>query len=299
MDELYTFDPMYQRLLGVDIRGADIGGVKIAGAEHAVPMADLLDLSGKVAIVTGGARGLGFCVVNRLAEAGAMVMIVDIAVEFARAAVDYFVGIGRDVRFAETDVRDVAQIDAAVHATVEAYGRVDILVNNAAFWRMAPFLDLTEAAWDDMVDTDLKGTVFFTQAVVRRMAEQGAGGKIVNVASVAGLSMESSVGLLTPYVAAKSGVVGISQSLARELKPLGININCVLPGGMMSPGAMHSGIEMTPEVRAAMESRALHAPVTDPDEVARAVYMLATRVSDFMHGATVVVDGGARLMMQG
>ena len=90
MDELYTFDPMYQRLLGIDIRGADVGGVKVAGAEHAVPMAEMLDLTGKTAIVTGGSRGLGFCVVNRLTEAGAKVMIVDIAVEFAQAAVDYF-----------------------------------------------------------------------------------------------------------------------------------------------------------------------------------------------------------------
>ena len=297
MDELYTFDPMYQRLLGIDIQGAEIGGVRIAGAEHAVPMAEMLDLSGKTAIVTGGARGLGFCIVNRLTEAGARVMIVDVAVDFAQAAVDYFADRGRDVRFEIADIRDLAQVQRAVDATVEAFGGVDILVNNAAFRRVVKFLDLTESTWDAVVDTGLKGTVFFTQAVARRMVEQGRGGRIVNVASVAGISMESSYGMLIPYVAAKSGVVGISQSLARELKPLGITINCVLPGGMMSAGAVHSSTELTPELREAMGEPG-QVPVTDPDEVARVVFMLATPVSDFMHGATVVVDGGARLMIK-
>ncbi len=297
MDELYTFDPMYQRLLGFDINGAEVGGVKVAGAEHAVPMADMLDLTGKTAIVTGGARGLGFSIVNRLTEAGAKVMIVDIALEFAEAAVAYFTAKGRDVRFEIADIRDLVQIERAVEATVEAFGGVDILINNAALWRVTKFLDLTEQTWDAVVDTDLKGTVFFTQAVARRMVEQGRRGRIVNVASIAGISMESTYGMLIPYVAAKSGVVGISQSLARELKPLGITINCVLPGGMMSPGAMHSSIELTPEIREAMGEPG-QAPVTDPDEVARAVFMLATPVSDFMHGATVVVDGGARLMIR-
>jgi len=148
-----------------------------------------------------------------------------------------------------------------------------------------------------VVDTGLKGTVFFTQAVARRMVEQGRGGRIVNVASIAGVSMESSYGMIVPYVAAKSGLVGVSQSLARELKPLGITINCVLPGGMMSPGAVHSSLDITPELREAMGEPG-QAPVTDPDEVARVVFMLATPVSDFMHGATVVVDGGARLMIK-
>ena len=98
------------------------------------------------------------------------------------------------------------------------------------------------------------------------MVKQGQGGKIVNVASVAGLSMESSYGCLIQYAAAKSGVVGISQSLARELKPLGININCVLPGGMLTPGAMH--MERTPEIIELSKTNPT-APVTDPDEVAR------------------------------
>lgn len=297
MENLYTFDPLYQRLLGMDINGVDMGGgMKIRGLKNAVPMADILDLSGKVAIVTGGSRGLGLCIVNRLCEAGASVVIADIAVEFAEAAVTYFAGQGRDnVRFVKTDVRFIPQIQAAVDFTVREFGKVDILVNNAAIWKMMPFFDLTEEIWDNAIDVDLKGTVFFTQAVARQMAKQGTGGKIVNVASVAGLSMESAYGYLTQYVAAKAGVVGISQSLARELKPLGININCVLPGGMLTPGAIHGA--PPPETRAAIKDFPT-APVTDPDDVARVVFIMTTGISDYMHGATVVVDGGARLMIQ-
>ncbi len=296
MENLYTFDPVYQRMLGMDINGMEIAGMKVRGLKNATPMTDILDLSGKVAIVTGGARGLGLCIVNRLCEAGASVVITDIAVEFAEAAVAYFMEKGcANVKFFKTDVRYIPQIQGAVDFAVKEFGQIDILVNNAAIWKMNRFLDMTEETWDDTVDVDLKGTVFFTQAVVRQMVAQGHGGKIVNVASVAGLAMESAYGFLTQYVAAKSGVVGVSQSLARELKPLGININCVLPGGMLSPGAMHGA--PTPELREAMTGFPT-APVTDPDDVARVVFMLATGISDYMHGATVVVDGGARLMMQ-
>lgn len=295
MQQLYTLDAAFQQMRGIDIHGAEFNGVKIQGGENAKPMNDLLDLTGKVAIVTGGARGLGFCIVNRLCEAGASVVIADIAVDFAEDAVAFFSSKNYNVKFINTDVRYIPQINAAVEFTVKEFGKVDILVNNAAIWKMNKFFDLTEETWDDTVDTDLKGTVFFTQAVTKQMVKQGHGGKVVNVASIAGIAMETSFGWLTQYVAAKSGVVGISQSLARELKPLGININCVLPGGMMSPGAMH--MDITPELAEVMQKNPA-SPMTDPDDVARVVYMLTTEISNYMYGATVVADGGARLIIQ-
>jgi NAD(P)-dependent dehydrogenase (short-subunit alcohol dehydrogenase family) len=295
VEDLYTFDAAYQRILGIDINGADLGGMRIQGAKNADSMEKILDLSGKVAIVTGGARGLGFCIVNRLCEAGADVVIADIAVEFAEAAIEYFASKNKKVKFVKTDVRDVNQIHTAVDFTIKELGKVDILVNNAAIWSMNKFFDLTEETWDATIDTDLKGTVFFTQAVVKQMVVQGHGGKIVNIASVAGLSMESFYGCLIQYVAAKSGVVGISQSLARELKPLNININCVLPGGMLTPGTMHMN---TPIEIKELANNNPRAPIADADEVARVVYMMTTEISNFMHGATVVVDGGARLAIQ-
>ncbi|HWQ75420.1 MAG TPA: SDR family oxidoreductase [Syntrophomonas sp.] len=295
MENLYSFDPIYQKMLGIDINGADFGIVKVEGGKNAKPLKDLLDLSGKVAIVTGGSRGLGFCVVNRLCEAGASVVIADIAVEFANAAIEFFNSRNYKTEFIETDVRYLRQIEAAVDFAVKKFGKVDILVNNAAIFTQQKFLDLTEETWDDTVDTDLKGTVFFTQVVARQMVKQGPGGKIINIASIAGVSAETPYGCMVPYVAAKSGVVGISQSLAKELKPMGININCVLPGGMMSPGGAH--MTRTPEIVALSEANP-GAPITDPDDVARVVFMMATEISNYMHGATVVADGGARWFIQ-
>ena len=290
----YTFNEGYKKTLGLDINGINMHGYKIAGGMNAKPMQSILALTGKVAIVTGGAMGLGFCIVNRLCEAGASVVIADIAVEYAEKAIEFFETKNYTVKFIKTDVRIVSEIQAAVDFTLKEFGSIDILVNDAAVWRMARISDLSEESWNEIVDTNLKGTVFFNKIVSQVMAKQGRRGKIVNIASVAGLSMESSVGFMVEYVASKSGVIGITKSLAREMKPLGININCVIPGGMLSPGTMNMQIPTElKEIRNTLPPT----PVADPDEVARMVYVMTTEVSDFMHGATIVVDGGASLMM--
>ncbi|MPW25240.1 SDR family oxidoreductase [Alkalibaculum sp. M08DMB] len=287
MEKLYVYDDKYQKSRGMDL--------KIA--ESNKPIMEVLSLKGKTAIVTGGARGLGFHVVNRLCEAGAEVMIVDIAIEFAEDAVEYFTNKGYNVKFKEADIRYIDQINNAVAATIEAFGKIDILVNNAAIWSMNRFLNMTEETWDDTIDTDLKGNVFFCQAVAKEMVKQNIKGKIVNIASVAGLSMESPYGFLPHYSASKGGLVSISQSLARELKPLGITINCVLPGGMLTPGALHTeGMDAS---MYEVHQKSPRTPLTqNPDDVARVVFMMCTDVSAFMHGSTVVADGGARLMIQ-
>jgi len=287
MGKLYIYDEKYQKARGMDLKVAD--GNK--------PLMEVLSLKGKTAIVTGGARGLGFHIVNRLCEAGAEVMIVDIAIEFAEDAVEYFTTKGYNVKFKEADIRFIDQINDAVKVTIEAFGKIDILVNNAAIWSMNRFLDMTEETWDNTIDTDLKGNVFFCQAVAKEMVKQNIKGKIVNVASVAGLSMESPYGFLSHYSSAKGGLVSVSQSLARELKPLGITINCVLPGGMLTPGAMHTeGMDAS---MYEVHQKSPRTPLTrNPDEVARVVFMMCTDVSAFMHGSTVVADGGARLMIQ-
>lgn len=295
MENLYVFDEMYKQIKGIDIYGGEVGGVRIKGGINATPLTDIMDLTGKVAIVTGGARGLGFCIVNRLCQAGANVVIADIAIEFAEDAVAFFKSKGYDVKFKKTDVRYVDQIKTCVDFTVKEYGKIDILVNDAAIWAFRPFLELTEEMWDDALDTNLKGTVFFIQAVAKSMVEKGVKGKIVNIASVAGISYETSFGWLTQYAAAKSGVVGISKSLNRELKPLGINVNCVLPGSMMTPGGMHT--EMTPELTHMFETNP-GAPIYDPDDVAKIAVVLCTDVANAIYGATIVADGGCSLIIQ-
>ena len=282
---MYSFNEGYQRFLGVDING--VPGMA-SGVANVKPMKDILDLSGKVAIVTGGAMGMGFCTVNRLCEAGASVVIADVATEYAEKNLEYLSSKGYKTKFIKTDVRFFDQIQAAVDFTVKEFGGIDILVNNAAVWSHSMLSEITEDSWNEIIDVNLKGTVFFVQAVAKVMEKQGRGGKIVNIASIAGMSNDS-LPIMFEYVASKSGVIGVTKSLVRALKPLGVNINCVIPGGMYTPGAFNTQQWQTSAVK---ELTMPLCPVTDPDEVARVVFMLTTKVSDFMHGATVAVDGG-------
>jgi NAD(P)-dependent dehydrogenase (short-subunit alcohol dehydrogenase family) len=287
---MYSFHEGYQKVLGVDETG--IPGMS-KGVNNAPPMQEVLDLTGKVAIVTGGAMGLGFCTVNRLCEAGASVVIADVAVEYANRALEYFAGKGYNVKFVETDLRDVAQIKAAVAFTVSEFGKVDILVNNAGVWIHALLSEITEDTWQEIIDINLKGALFFVQAVVDVMEKQETGGRIVNIASVAALSADVAP-IMFEYVASKSAVVALTKSLARDLKPKGIRVNCVLPGGMLTPGAINTyGTDAAKALRESTRS-----PLSDPDEVARVVFMMATPISDFMYGATISVDGGAFLGLE-
>jgi NAD(P)-dependent dehydrogenase (short-subunit alcohol dehydrogenase family) len=256
-------------------------------------MNDILDLSGKVAIVTGGAMGMGSCIVNRLCEAGANVVIADVAEEYAEKVLEFFTAKNYNVKFIKTDIRYVDQIQAAVDFTVKEFGSIDILVNNAAVWSHRTLDEMTEDAWYEIMDVNLKGTVFFIKAVTKVMEKQGHGGKIVNIASVAGLSFDPSP-VMFEYVASKSAVLAVTKSLARSLKPLGININCVIPGGMITPGAINTeATDAVKEIRKSSSS----VPTADPDEVARAVFMLTTEISSFMYGSYIAADGGAYLGM--
>jgi NAD(P)-dependent dehydrogenase (short-subunit alcohol dehydrogenase family) len=287
---MYTFHEGYQRILGTVIDGIP---ERTAGLKNLPPMNELLDLKGKKAIVTGGAMGLGSCIVYRLCEAGASVMIADVAEEYANKVIEFASAKGYDVKFAKVDVRKPGQIKDAVDFTVAEFGGIDILVCCAALWTHNTLDEITEEIWDESLDTNLKGTFFFVKEVARVMEKQGNGGKIVDISSVAGISCEPGP-VMFDYVASKSAVLALTKSLARGLKPLGININCVIPGGMMTPGAINTQMtEASKEVRSKMV--APPTPTADPDEIARVVFMLTTKVSDFMHGASIIVDGGAHL----
>lgn len=279
---MYSFHPGYQKVLGIDVNGIP-GMTKGAKAQPA--MTEILSLEGKVAIVTGGAMGMGFFTVMRLCEAGAKVVIADVADEYADKALEFLTSKEYDVRYCKTDVRFVDQIQKCVDFTKETFGGIDILVNNAAVWSHRLLSEISEESYEEIMDVNVKGTLFFVQAVAKVMEEQGRGGKIVNIASIAGCSNDPAP-IMFEYVASKSAVIALSKSMVRALKPLGINVNCVVPGGMFSPGAIN-----TVRTEAAKEFTT-KCPVADPDEVARVVYMLTTDISKYMHGAVVAVDGG-------
>jgi NAD(P)-dependent dehydrogenase (short-subunit alcohol dehydrogenase family) len=255
---------------------------------------------GKVAIVSGGAAGLGYNIVNRLAEAGAKVVIADFNDDLAQKSIGEFQALGYDVSFVHTDVRVIEDVYACVDKTVEIYGGLDILVNNAAVWRFAPYLDTDLDTYNEVVDTDLKGPFFFGQAVARYMAKNGVRGKIINIASAASVSYDTtggSAGLLSTYTVAKGGLVTLTASMGRELIQYGINVNCVSPGGMVTHGALVNGgsLRNYPEAAKRMSEYGRNTPMsTTPDDVALIVFWLTTDAANFMVGENVFVEGGLR-----
>jgi len=244
-------------------------------------------LSGKVAIVTGGAAGIGFAYARRFLAEGASVVLADVADAVAAAeklGADRALGV-------RTDVSDVAAVRAMVEAAIGRFGRIDVLVNNAAVFatlRPRPFDEIPEAEWDRVMAVNVKGIWNCTRAVAPVMRAQG-GGRIVNVASAI---VAKGTALLLHYVTSKGAVVAMTRALARELGPSGIAVNAVAPGLIMS-----DTVQANPDIRefqraAVMQARSLKREAF-PDDVEGAVVFLASDDSAFMSGQTLIVDGGS------
>lgn len=261
-------------------------------------------LKGKVALVTGGASGLGYTVVNRLCEAGAKVVIASRKEERGMRAVHDFKEKGYDVSWVKTDVTKVDDCYQAVDFTAETYGSLDILVANAAGWSSYAYLDCPESVFDRVVDTDLKGTYFTGQAAARYMVANKIKGKIIFISSAAHMGEgPSCIGMNTYYIAAKAGVAAMTKGIAGELKQYGISVNCVAPGGMLSAGVFSEGSEAFQlygeEYAKSRQEHGKDTPLAmNPDLIALAVYALCTPMSDFMVGEVVNVNGGAMMNIQ-
>jgi NAD(P)-dependent dehydrogenase (short-subunit alcohol dehydrogenase family) len=274
--------------------------------ESAASLEDIFakGLDGKTALVTGGASGLGYTVVNRLCEAGAKVVIASRTEERGLRAVDDFKKLGYDVSYVKTDVRNVSDCYAAVDFTVKTYGKLDILVTSAAGWSSYSYLDLPEEVYDRILDTDLKGSYFIGQAAARVMVRDKIKGKIVFISSAAHMGEGPvGIGMNSYYAAAKAGVVAMTKTVAGELKQYGINVNCVAPGGMLSAGVFKEGNEAFAlygeEYAAVRQANGRKIPLAmNPDEIALVVYALCTPMADFMVGETVNVNGGTLMITQ-
>ncbi|MEE0692356.1 MAG: SDR family NAD(P)-dependent oxidoreductase [Lachnospiraceae bacterium] len=261
-------------------------------------------LKGKVALVTGGGSGLGYTIVNRLCEAGAKVVIASRGEKRGRSAEQDFREKGYDVQWVKTDVTKVADCQACVDFTTKVYGSLDILVANAAGWSNYSYLDVPEAVFDRVVDTDLKGAYFCGQAAARYMVAHKVKGKIIFISSAAHIG-EGPAGLVmnTYYIAAKAGVAAMTKGIAGELKQYGIGVNCVAPGGMLSAGVFTEGNEAAElygeEYVKVRKSHGKDTPVAmNPDEVALAVFALCTPMSDFICGEVINVNGGVLMNIQ-
>ncbi len=246
---------------------------------------DEFKLNGKVAIVTGSARGLGQAMAIGLAEAGADVALVDILdMSETKSKVEK---LSRKCITITADLSKKNSVDTIVKQTVEQLGGIDILFNNAGIIRRAPLTEFSEKDWDDVMNINIRTLFFLSQAVARVMIEQGRGGKIVNTASL--LSFQG--GILVPsYTASKSAVMGLTRLLANELAPYNINVNAIAPGYMATDNT--KALREDPVRNKAILKRIPAGRWGRPEDLQGIAVFLASPASDYMQGYTVAVDGG-------
>ncbi|PTY86231.1 3-oxoacyl-[acyl-carrier-protein] reductase [Heyndrickxia sporothermodurans] len=242
-------------------------------------------LEGKVALVTGASRGIGREIALELAREGANV-IVNYAGSEARAneVVEEIKALGREAKAIQCNVANNDEVQGMIKETIGLFGKIDILVNNAGITRDNLIMRMKEDEWDDVINTNLKGVFLCAKGVTRQMMKQRSG-KIINISSIVGVSGNPGQ---ANYVAAKSGVIGLTKSTAKELASRGINVNAVAPGFITT--------EMTDKLPEDVQSEMLKqiplARFGEPKNVANVVVFLASSSSDYMTGQTLHVDGG-------
>lgn len=254
------------------------------------PLKDLIDLSGRVAIVTGGAMGIGLGIVRRLHEAGARVTIADVDIGAAeRVAAELLEERPASALAVRCDVSDEAGVEQMLERTVEGFDGVDILINNAGIYPMVPFAEMRAATFRRVIDVNLTGLFLCTKAASDRMIEQGRGGRIVNITSIDALH-PSMIGL-AHYDASKHGAWGFTKNVALELAAHGIWVNAIAPGGIKTPGTGATDEESLKAFEAMIPMHRMG----DPDDIARATLFLASDLASYMTGSQIVVDGGRLL----
>ncbi len=262
-------------------------------------------LEGKVAVITGGGRGLGRAFAVGVARDGADVVIVDVGrnvtglgmkladLDDMRTTKECVTGIGRRCVVCQADIRSSSELGAAVKTALDVFGRIDVLVANAGVG--VPFqacCEIDEDDWDRVIDINLKGSWLSAKAVIPHMVAQKSG-RVIFVSSQAGLKGYAGI---SSYCASKFGVVGLMKSLAIELAPYGINVNAICPGSVDTVGnrlvAAEMGVSFEDMV-GEFTSRQLIGRVMEPERIAEAVVYLACRSGDFITGHALAIDGGA------
>lgn len=258
-----------------------------------------MKLEDKIGVVTGGARGIGLAIVRRYLEEGARVVVADIdqgAIDEALATLQAEGHAAERLMGLRLDVCDRVAIDAMVESVTGRFGGIDILVNNAAVFEMAPVLEVTEASHDKQFAVNVKGLFFTLQAVARSMVERGQGGAIINMASQAGRRGEA---LVSTYCATKAAVISLTQSCALDLIQHGIRVNGIAPGVVDTPmwaevDALFARYEQRPlgEKKRLVGEAVPYGRMGRPDDYGGAAVFLASDDSEYVVAQTLNVDGG-------
>lgn len=258
---------------------------------------NLLNLNGKVAIVTGGALGIGFGIANRLAEAGASVVIADLDGVKAKESASDLTSKGLKAQGVSCDVSKEEDVKRMVEQTVSSFGNVNILVNNAGIYPSIPLSKMTYDDFDKVLSINLKGAFLCTKYATDQMIKQGEGGKIINITSIDALH-PSMVGL-AHYDASKHGLWGFTKNAALEYAQHKIWINAIAPGGIATPGVTKmqqgpAGVEQEKMIAAFLNKIPMH-KMGEPDDIGKVALFLASDMSSYMTGSQIVVDGGVLL----
>lgn len=260
----------------------------------------LLNLSGKTAIVTGGAMGIGFGIAYRLAEAGANVVIADLNKDAAEKSAKELSSKGFKALAVQINVANEADVQKMVDEVCKAFGSIDILVNNAGIFPNILVMNMTAADFEKVITVNLEGVFLCTKNVAQKMIQQGRGGKIINITSIDALH-PSSAGL-AHYDASKHGVWGFTKNVALELAPHKIWVNAIAPGGIATPGVQElqkkmevpKGIDISKLLEAFLAKIPMKR-MGEPDDIGKVALFLASDMSSYMTGEQIVVDGGALL----
>jgi len=247
------------------------------------------DLKGKVAIITGAAKGMGEAHSLKLASAGAKVVLTDIDLAGCQQVAEKIKQMRGEALVIKCDTSKKTDIDTVVAETLKKFGKIDILVNNAGVYPFEPFLEMKEENFEKVININLKGYFLMAQACAKEMAKQKSG-SIVNISSIAMGQVGMGFAGLTHYCASKGGIVAMAEAMALELAPMGIRVNCISPGSIDTPGT-HT-MNMDEKTKQAMLEPIPMKRSGSAEEIANAVLFLASDESSYMTGSVMVIDGG-------
>lgn len=244
-------------------------------------------LNGKAAIVTGGGRGIGQAIAIKLASEGARVAVADLDEQSAEETAQTIRNEGGEAFAVKADVTSLADVEAMAATVRHNFGRIDVLVNNAGWDKVEPFLDNTPSDWEKVIAINLKGVIHTSKCVLPMMIDQGSG-KVVNIGSDAGRVGSTGEAV---YSATKGGIIAFSKTLAREMAKHQINVNVVCPGPANTP-LFQKVVKDNPKLGKALEKAIPFRRLAEPEDIANAVCFFASDEADYVTGQTLSVSGG-------